>query len=112
MERTLTASEIKNIVKYWDKFTYYEEVLSTINTRLCQIVIDDLSECNYESSEDDSVNFERRKWAILKKSETMSKFKYFFIEYQKYLNKIGLKLCDPSQGEKIFKLVNHGVVIV
>ncbi len=107
MKNKLSAIEYNNICKYWRIFEKLNDKLTNFNKRYKYKNYSN----EYDSDDEISASIEynnkiRNNYSILE-----NKLKYFEKEYVNYINKIGLKLNDPSQDEYLFNLLNNGIIL-
>lgn len=112
MEEKMARIEIACILGYWDKFSSLKETISNLNIKLCKLTLDDLSDYIKNGNRvNQDANVDLKESIKTMKTDIFLRLEFYQNEYVKYLDKLGIKLNDHTQSEKLYNLVNNGVVI-
>ncbi len=108
----LTEKQYNKIVKYWSKIEKLENKINKYSNYI-QVNIG----INYgESLDIDEVNkainyFVSARDALEQYELFKNELTYLKSEYKNYINELGYQFSDRNQDEKLFQLINNGILI-
>lgn len=112
----LTEPQYNKIVRFWKYIDAIEKQLNkhkkTINEYLgyTNLYKNEINWNSYDVIAAENELLEQDEISV-HSSELLSKLNYYNSEYEKYINSIGFELCDHSQSETLFQLLNMGIII-
>lgn len=101
----ITKEQIEYISNYW--LTMSKLLLQIENFDFSEIVYRDLSDDEEEYNEIQLNNYKIHQ----RYEKIQDKISKLNIQYEKYIEKLGLKFSDSTQDEILFNFINDGIII-
>lgn len=111
----LTEKQYNKIIKYWSKIEKLENRIYYYGCYINQINDGDpwLYNDFFDTEDiDDAINQLEKTKKVLEQYDCLkNELKYLKSEYENYINELGYQFSDTNQDEKLFQLINNGILI-
>jgi hypothetical protein len=111
----LTEKQYNKIVKYWSKIEKLENRIDYYGCYIKRINDGDpwLYNDFFDTEDiDDAIDHLEKAKKVLEQYDCLkNELKYLKSEYKNYINELGYQFSDRNQDEKLFQLINNGILI-